>query len=342
MSLKENSYPVVLRFRGLYPHQLGRLKMHGDRKGGDLSHIDFEKSGLNQILMCTDTWIEDLKAEIQSVAACNLKEVIAARKARQRPTEAAALKKRGPVDPWAKSKEGPLREGILTASSKWFGGSGLEAWEPSKVAAFRDLAVAFLREHFGETCVHARIDMDEEAAHIHFVVAPWTEKHSKASGHQRLLQPSSNPLFASYEHAQNLAGEHFAKLGLTRGEKHAETRRKAKATNLPLPKPVHHVPPTRWRLEQKAQLKRVYDGLKARHAEIMAAQAKLQEEQESFKAKRSKLKEVWQAQQAISERTAEREAKITADARLLAQLWQEAGQVPPAALAALTQARPRP
>lgn len=209
--------------------------MHGDRKGGDLSHIDFAQSDQNQMLMGSETWLEDLKAEIQAVAIHNLKEAIAARKTRQRPTEAASLKRRGPVDPWAKSKEGPLREGILTASSKWFGGSGLEAWDPAKVAAFRDLAVAFLRDHFGETCVHARIDMDEEAAHIHFVVAPWVDKQSKSSGRQRLLQPSSNPLFASYEHAQNLAGEYFAKLGLIRGEKHAETRRKAKAANLPLP-----------------------------------------------------------------------------------------------------------
>ena len=326
MSLKENSYPVVLRFRGLYPHQLKRFKMHGDRKGGDLSHIDIAQSDQNQILMGSKTWLEDLKAEIQAVAASNLKEATAARKARQRPTEAAALKRRGPVDPWAKSKEGPLREGILTASSKWFGGSGVEAWDQAKVAAFRDLAVAFLRDHFGGTCVHARIDMDEEAAHIHFVVAPWTEKHSKSSGHQRLLQPSSNPLFASYEHAQNLAGTHFAKLGLSRGERHAEARRKAKATKLPLPKPVNHVPPTRWRQEQKAQLKRVYDGLKTRHAEIMAAQAKLLEDQEVVKAKRAKLKEVWQAQQAIAQQTAEREAKITADARALAALWQQAGK----------------
>lgn len=342
MSLKGNTYSIVLRFRGLYPYQLGRFKMHGDRKGGDLSHIDFGKSDQNQILMGSETWLEDLKTEIQTIAASNLKEAIAARKARQRPTEAASLKKRGPVEPWAKSKEGPLREGILTASAKWFGGSGLEAWDSSKVGAFRNLAVAFLREHFGETCVHARLDMDEEALHIHFVVAPWVEKQSKSSGRQRLLQPSSNPLFASYEHAQNLAGEYFAKLGLTRGERHAEKRREAKAANLPLPKPVHHVPPTRWRQEQKAQLKRVYEGLKARHAEIAAAQAKLQDDHDQLKAKRAKLKEVWQAQQAIAEQVAERETQITADAKLLAALWQEAGQVPPAALAALTQARPRP
>ncbi|WP_435259838.1 hypothetical protein ACSBLW_08790 [Thioclava sp. FR2] len=330
-----------MRFRGLYPHQLKRFKMHGDRKGGDLSHIDVEKSGFNQILIGSQTWIEDLNAEIQAVSAINLKEVIAARKARQRPTEAAALKRRGPVDPWAKSKEGPLREGILTASSKWFGGSGIEAWDPAKVSAFRDLAVAFLRDHFGETCVHARMDMDEEALHIHFVVAPWTEKHSKSSGCHRLLQPSSNPLFASYEHAQNLAGDHFAKLGLIRGEKHAENRRKAKAANLPLPKPVQHIPPTRWRLEQKAQLKRVHEALKAKQFEIATAQAKLQDDHDQLKAKRAKLKEVWHAQQSIAAQVAEREARITADAELLAALWQQAGKEVPSELTRICQQIPR-
>jgi hypothetical protein len=340
MSLKRNHYPIVLRFQGLFPHQLGRLKMHGDRRGGDLSHIDFAQSGQNRILMGTETWLEDLKGEIQSVAANNLKEAIAAKKARQSPTEAAALKRRGPVDPWAKSKEGPLREGILTVHAQWFGGRGAAAWDPDRLATFQALAISFLQEHFGEICVHARMDMDEEAPHIHFLVAPWVEKHSKSSGRQRLLQPSSNPLLASYENAQNLAGEHFAKLGLTRGEKYAEKRRAAKAANLPLPAPVKHVPPTRWRLEQKAQLKRVHEVLRLKQAEIAAARAQLQQDHDQFKATRAKLKHVWEAQHSIAAQTAEREAQIAADAKLLAALWQQAGMEVSPELDSIRQRRP--
>ena len=333
MSLKRNHYPIVLRFQGLFPHQLGRLKMHGDRRGGDLSHIDFAQSGQNRILMGTETWLEDLKGEIQSVAANNLKEAIAAKKARQRPTEAAVLKRQGPVDPWARSKEGPLREGILTAHSQWFGGRGTAAWDPDRLATFQALAISFLQEHFGEICVHARMDMDEEAPHIHFLVAPWVEKHSKSSGRQRLLQPSSNPLLASYENAQNLAGEHFAKLGLTRGEKYAEARRNAKAANLPLPKPVTHVPPTRWRLEQKARLKDIHEALKAQQAALDTEQARLDQERQNLTARKDKLAAVWKAQMDIARKTDAREAQIKADAEALAQIWKEAGSEPPEDLA---------
>lgn len=98
------------------------------------------------------------------------------------------------------------------------------------------------------------------------------------------------------------------------------------------PKPVNHVPPTRWRLEQKAQLKRVHEALRLLQTEIAAAQAKLHEDDNRLKAKRTKLKEVWQAQQSIAAQTAEREAQVTADAQTLAELWKQAGRDIPLAL----------
>lgn len=325
MSLIKNKYSVVLRFKGLYPHQLVRFKMHGNRSGGDLSHIDVEQTSKNEILIGPDTWMEDLKAEIAQVAASNLKEIVAARKTRQRPTEAAVLKKRGPQEPWAKSKEGPLREGILTANSKWFGGSGAAKWDPNKVSTFRDLAVRFLKGHFGEACVHARIDMDEEAVHIHFVVAPWTIKQSGSRGTQRLLQPSSRPLFASYEYAQTVVGDYFSGLGLIRGAQHAKNRREAKAAKLPLPEPVRHVPPTRWRLQQKAQLKQVYLALQAQQADLVEQQSRIARDHEDLAAKYRRLTDVWQMQIDVSQQAQAREDQVRSDVKLLMALWREAG-----------------
>ncbi len=43
-----------------------------------------------------------------------------------------------------------------------------------------------------------------------------------------LLRPSANPLIASYEHAQDIAGTFFQDIGLERGECRAAARREAK------------------------------------------------------------------------------------------------------------------
>ncbi|MGO4910012.1 plasmid recombination protein [Pseudorhodobacter sp. W20_MBD10_FR17] len=86
-------------------------------------------------------------------------------------------------------------------------GTGHGEWDPEKVAEFRKTALAFLKQNFpnGElryVSGHA----DEEAYHIHFVVAVWRERITANRGQQILLQASKNPLIASYEHAQDMAG----------------------------------------------------------------------------------------------------------------------------------------
>lgn len=102
---------------------------------------------------------------------------------------------------------------------EWFGGAGAANWDSEKVAAFRVRAIAFLRDCFGETCVHARIDMDEEAPHVHFVLAAWHGKISASRGRQKLLQPSSHPLIADYELAQDAVTGFSADLGIMRGQR---------------------------------------------------------------------------------------------------------------------------
>lgn len=106
----------------------------------------------------------------------------------------------------------------------------------------------FLQENFPDGQLrYASGHADEEAFHIHFVVAVWREKVSKHSGRQLLLQASANPLIARYETAQDLAGEAFAPLGITRGERRAEAARAAKAAGQQLPEKRAHVPPSQWR-----------------------------------------------------------------------------------------------
>lgn len=121
-----------------------------------------------------------------------------------------------------------MREGILTAHKSFFGGVGRAEWDMTQVEAFKQRALEFLREHFSDDqLLYVVAHADEEAFHLHFVVAVWDEKHSANRGRQLMVQPSANPLLANYEYAQDLAGMAFADLGLCRGERRAEARREA-------------------------------------------------------------------------------------------------------------------
>lgn len=247
---QSNKYPIVLRFQGLFPNQLGRFQMHANRAGGDMSHIDETRTDLNEVVMGSQTWVEDLRAEIAQAAAFNLHNAITARKAKHRAKEANKLEEQGSQDPWKFTRSGPLREGILTVNAEWFGGAGGRAWDPDRVRAFKTMGLGFLAAHFSNCCVHARIDHDEDAMHFHFVLAQWNVKYSENRGEQKLLQPSSHPLLADYELAQDAAGEFFEELGLVRGQTRAAERRVARKWGAPPSAPVRHIPPQVWRADE--------------------------------------------------------------------------------------------
>lgn len=71
-------HPVVLRFAELFPAQLGGVEVHGQRRGGDLDHIDTDRSWLNRILIGPDDWREQALDEIEAMRHENLAEELAA------------------------------------------------------------------------------------------------------------------------------------------------------------------------------------------------------------------------------------------------------------------------
>lgn len=244
--------PIVLRFQGLMPRNLWRFAMHDKRRGGDLSHIDPELTRHNEVLFGDRDWIPQLRAEVAEARSSNHEARLDALRAKSRRKEAEEVEQGGPADPWRASDHGPLREGILTVNKLWFGGTAHDRWDPTKVQQFRAKAMAFLQQHFPDGQLrYASGHVDEEAYHLHFVVATWTEKVTANRGHQFLLQPSLNPLIASYEQAQDIAGEAFAELGIIRGERRAGTIRAAKAAGEAAPKRRCHIPPsTHRKMEQ--------------------------------------------------------------------------------------------
>ncbi|MDE4355475.1 plasmid recombination protein [Phaeobacter gallaeciensis] len=244
--------PIVLRFSGLWPHTLRRFRFHDERRGGDLGHVDLGRTTANEILVGDENWDQVIRDEIAQMKQHNFEQHLEALQEKSRKSEARRVEEAGPVNPWRASKEGPLREGILTVNKDWFGGSGQAQWDPERVEEFKRTALEFLRRSFPDGQLrYASMHMDEEALHIHFVVAVWVEKTSANRGHQILLQPSENPLLKNYERAQDMAGAAFAKIGITRGERRAEARRQARAEGKPLPAKKEHVAPSQWRAEER-------------------------------------------------------------------------------------------
>lgn len=220
-------HPVVLRFAEMFPSALARYEMHAARKGGNLDHIDPERSGSNCLLIGDPDWREKLEQEIAAVAAENFAEEAEALVRRKRAKELRMLQFRGVTDPWKDSAGGPLREVILTAHRDWFTGQDQGA-TATRAQRFEAQAVEWLQSRFGDAVVHARADHDEMTYHIHAILAPWVEKTSVRRGKQRLLQPSSNKFLKDYEAAQDDVGEFFEHIGLRRGQRTAAARRAVK------------------------------------------------------------------------------------------------------------------
>ena len=248
MERDTDQHPVVFRLASVRLGQLAGIARHARRTCGDLDHVDRARTSQNRILVGTEQWDAELRAEIRTAAKENLAEEVAALRAAGRTGTAANREAEGPSDPWNACSRGPLREFILTANRAHFLDEG-GAIDPSKVEAFVDRSTAFFEGHFPGQLRHLRLDLDEEAPHLHGVLATWTETTSARRGTQQRLQPSSNPLLKDYERAQDAAGDWFAEIGLVRGEARARDRREARTRGDEMPQGKRHVPPSEWRAE---------------------------------------------------------------------------------------------
>ena len=276
-------YPAVLNFRKLHPRELGKFRMHDQRRGGDLSHVDMAASALNVVLHGEPDWIKQIRDEIQDARLKNHVEYLEALKRKSRHKDAATLTAAGPSDPWRGTSDGPMREGILTVNKVWFGGTGHAQWDEEKVRAFQEAALAFLRANFPDGQLrYASAHHDEEAYHIHFVILVWKLRTSKNRGQQRLIQAAANPLLASYERAQDLIGEALRPLGICRGMRRAEQRRNAKWAGLPPDPPRRHIPPSMYRqteiAEGQAEAERIIQSAQEKANAMMAAAEKSKRE----------------------------------------------------------------
>ncbi|TCP58396.1 hypothetical protein EV663_1297 [Rhodovulum bhavnagarense] len=274
-----DAFPVVLRFEGLHPEDLGGYEAHRLRKGGDLGHVDRTRSQLNRRLIGEADWAEQALAEIAEMRAENFAEELEALERRKRRKDLRRRLAEGPKDPWRASRHGPLREVILTANREWFEGDlseflGESDRNPREVA-FEERAVAWLKQHFDDDVIHARADLDEQAYHIHAVIMPRATVEIKGAT-RRMLQPSIHPMIKDYEAAQDSVGAWFAEIGLTRGERRAQAIRNALASGQEPPKQPRHVRPAEWRRQEELRLARKAAEVEERRRKVAAREDEAQ------------------------------------------------------------------
>lgn len=134
----------------------------------------------------------------------------------------------------------------------------------NREAEFQACAETWLRKEFKGDIIHARVDRDETAFHVHAVLLPVervemtrTDKktgESKVIAVRHMLQPSKHDLVKDYEQAQDSAGAAFSVVNLQRGERRAAAIRQARAAGQPLPKRRYHARTSEWRAERELKL----------------------------------------------------------------------------------------
>ncbi|WOI56083.1 plasmid recombination protein [Palleronia sp. LCG004] len=285
----KTDYPVVLRFEGLYPHQLGSYEAHRLRKGGDLSHVDRERTKLNgPPLIGPEDWASLALAEIREMTAKNFAAELEALEKRKRKKDIQRRLIEGPKQPWRPTRHGPMREVILTVNKDWFAGDLSNFFgegENHREKEFGELAVGWLKENFGDDVIHARADRDEAAYHIHAVIMPRANveiakpgaKVPTATATRRMLQPSIHPLIKDYEAAQDSVGHWFKDLGLVRGERTAAASRDARENGEERPKRRYHAKTWKWRAEQEQRLLAERQALDLREEKLSDREGKVEE-----------------------------------------------------------------
>ena len=294
----EMSHPAVLRFKEMMPGQLGKMKMHATREGGDLDHCDTDRKEDSRWYreFGQKDFAKAVRKEIKADSKINLARELEALDRLHRQKDRKKRKEEGWKDPFRSSAKGPLREAILTASAEYFkaddddpdpyiahrrtlgGERETLLLSREKIAAFERRGLAFFRKYFPGQVRHLRLDLDEEVPHFHALIVVKVVEESKRRGKQILIQPSANPLIASYEHAQDVAGEFFGDVGLVRGERRAAARREAKERDLPLPERRDHVSPAEFRAERAERIRQREEDIQQREEDFINWRAKEEHE----------------------------------------------------------------
>ena len=319
MGEARKEYPVVMRMQGLWPENIGGFEKHRLRDGGDVGHVDAERSVHNQRLLGEANWAQLAHQEIRQMKLENHARELAQLEKRRRTRELQRRLAEGPKDPWRATRHGPMREIILTAHADWFKateGDPFDEKYETREAAFQRLGAEWLEKAFGEDCVHARADRDETTFHIHAVILP----RAVTRDGRRMLQPSKHDVIRNYEKGQDDVGTWFAAadIGLTRGERRKKKVRNAiefnaelrdaqkkgdrlEQTEKPIPKHRQHVSPRKWREARECELVEREAGVRNRETHLSESEAGVAKREQIANDKEREADEVLSVAQAVAD-----------------------------------------
>lgn len=308
----ERQYPIVLRFKPMFPHDIAGYVLHEERKGRGSKHCEPGMAMANRFnLIGEPDWRERFEERYELARLSNFAEELEALEALGRKKDWTDRADAGPLDPWKASKQGPLREVIITVNKDWFNAFDdpsllINAARSAREDAFVETSIAWLKERFGDAVITARADFDETVPHIHAIIAPWAEKTSKRRGRQHLLVPSAYELLKSYEQAQTDIADYFAPLELVRGQRRAEERRQAEEGGTDKPEYRENQCSHVWREAEAARLRKEAKDLRKRERDLAEREA----------AQRVREAEIATRERATAESEAAlRKAQVKADAK---------------------------
>ncbi|WP_114011166.1 hypothetical protein [Cohaesibacter intestini] len=254
---------IVLRFRSLYPKDVADMVKHGKREIGDQSHCDPARRHLNRVLVGSNDIAKEIEAQEALLRLSNHTSNLEGTHKTRGANAAEQVMLAGAKPPWKESKnsQGPLREAIMTIHRDHFRADDdcppedlleflddkgkLAQFDIGKCDAFVDEGLAFLQHNFGDMLKYCRVDMDEQAIHLHALIYDIVElpKSARYANGRSLFRSALHPLLCStrdaenksgYERAQDAVGEWFRDPGrrhmnIARGEPRAEARREAEA-----------------------------------------------------------------------------------------------------------------
>lgn len=259
------TYPIVYRLQPLQPKHLSAVRFHGERTGGDISHItkpeDYQRDGRDAplVLLYDDEgnaldddkndWVKGIREEIKAASKYNTEQQVAQLEKDGEGARARRRKKEGDKTPYRSQGPGPLREFLISVNAEYFQKEGgrVGEWDNKKVQDFTTTGIRFAQREWGESLRYLRIDFDEDGPHIHGVAIGWKEVETPNGAKQKVILPSKHIASTDLEKAQDRAGEAFSHIGIVRGERRAEATREAlQQGRTPEPK-RKHVSPRRGR-----------------------------------------------------------------------------------------------
>lgn len=258
-------HPVVYRVAGLAPRNLSAVRFHGERTGGDLSHVVppelYDDLGrFEAMTICYDKngnrrndddfdWVKGIHNEIAEAADGNTAAQVQSYEDKGNRKEARRRKKQGRKKPYREQKSGgPLREVLLSVNAAHFQKEGAKAgeWDTKKVVEFLKYGTEFLEAEHGNSLRYLRVDLDEDGPHFHAVIVPWEDTKTVGGVKQKRLEPAKKGNYDT-EKAQDRVGAYMSQAGLVRGERAAQARREAKARGKAPDARRVHVRPSEWR-----------------------------------------------------------------------------------------------